>query len=64
MILDGWVPEANYTIKVRATEGVRTIFDLSMEFELLYKEGLRVATLKKNATPFDESSEEAIMRPT
>ena len=42
LLLGGWVPEANYTVKVRTTaegsdgrEG-RTIFDLRTDFEMTY----------------------------
>lgn len=42
LILGGYQPEANYTVKVKVTEedaGGRTIFDLWTEFELKYKDG-------------------------
>lgn len=38
LLLGGWVPEANYTVRVKATEGVRTIFDLWTKLELLNKD--------------------------
>ena len=42
LLLGGYAPEANYTVKVKATEEGqqgRTIFDLWTEFELQYKDG-------------------------
>jgi hypothetical protein len=48
LLLGGYVPEANFTVKVKATEeGTegkegRTIFDLWTEFELRYKDGVMV----------------------
>jgi hypothetical protein len=47
-LLDYMAPEANFTIKVKATEeGIegresRTIFDLWTEFELRYEDGMMV----------------------
>ena len=34
-LIEGWVPEANYSVSVRAFEGERTIFDLGGEMEVL-----------------------------
>jgi hypothetical protein len=48
LLLGGWVPEAKFTVKVKATEEGkegregRTIFDLWTEFELRYKDGMLV----------------------
>ena len=45
LLLGGYVPEANFTAKVKATEEGeegRTIFDLWTEFELKYKDGMVV----------------------
>jgi len=45
LILGGYQPEANYTVKVKVTEeGAegRTIFDLWTEFELKYRDGYLV----------------------
>lgn len=42
LLLGGYVPETNFTVKVRVTEGDRTIFDLWTEFELRYKDGVVV----------------------
>jgi hypothetical protein len=48
LLLGGYVPEANFTVKVKATEDGgevregRTIFDLWTEFELRYKDGVMV----------------------
>ena len=48
LLLGGYVPEANFTVKVKATEEHkegregRTIFDLWTEFELKYKDGMFV----------------------
>lgn len=45
LLLGGWVPEANFPVKVKATEEGRerrTIFDLWTEFELKYKYGTAV----------------------
>ncbi|KAL8701119.1 MAG: hypothetical protein Q9201_005084 [Fulgogasparrea decipioides] len=43
LLLGGYVPEAKFTVKVKATEEGRkgrTIFDLWTEFELRYKDGV------------------------
>lgn len=43
LLLGGYVPETNFTVKVKATEEGgegRTIFDLWTEFELRYKDGV------------------------
>lgn len=46
LLLGSYVPETNFTVKVKATqegrEG-RTIFDLWTEFELRYKDGMLVS---------------------
>ncbi|KAI4112511.1 MAG: hypothetical protein LQ338_008305, partial [Usnochroma carphineum] len=45
LLLGGYMPEARYTAKVKATEegrAGRTIFDLSAEFDLRYKDGVVV----------------------
>ena len=45
MLVGGYVPEANFTVKVKATEEGkggkegRTIFDLGPYFELKYRDG-------------------------
>jgi len=45
LLLGGWVPETNVTVKVKATEEGkggkegRTIFDLGTDFELKYRDG-------------------------
>lgn len=39
LLLGGYVPETNFTVKVKVTEGGRTIFDLWTEFEMKYKDG-------------------------
>jgi len=45
LLLGGYVPEATFTVKVKATEEGkdgregRTIFDLWTEFKLSYKDG-------------------------
>ena len=49
LILDGFAPAVNYTVKVKVTEegkdGIegRTIFDLWTEFELKYKDGYEIS---------------------
>lgn len=45
LLLGGYVPEAKYTVKVKATEegeAGRTILDLWTEFDLGYKDGVVV----------------------
>lgn len=45
LLLGGYVPETNFTVKVKATEEGgegRTIFDLWTELELRYKDGVVV----------------------
>lgn len=42
LLLGGYVPETNFTVKVKVTEGGRTIFDLWTEFEMKYKDGVVV----------------------
>lgn len=45
LLLGGYFPETNFTVKVKATEEGRegrTIFDLWTEFELRYKDGVVV----------------------